>query len=101
MMLVGHLKNYFNISQRHCTREKRNILIINRKAHGNRRMLNSVQLKHLLEIKTGQNVNLVYLEDFPLQKQMKIIVCTDILIGIHGAGLAWYDDRDNNYPSTM
>ena len=36
------------------------------------------------------NIQYIYFEDHSLEKQLEIVYNTDILIGVHGAGLAWF-----------
>ncbi len=31
----------------------------------------------------------VFMEEHSLREQMQIATCTDVLIGVHGAGLVW------------
>ena len=35
------------------------------------------------------NVELVYFENLPFEVQLNLIHCTDLLIGVQGAGLQW------------
>ena len=88
--LVQYLKKSFNISDELCERKRVNILIINRNKKGNRNITNVMDLQIALSKQTRQNVYIAYLERLSVRKQMQIIQCTDIMIGVHGAGLAWY-----------
>lgn len=42
------------------------------------------------------NISYVYLEDHSIEEQLRIIVNTDTLIGVHGGGLAWAFFMRNN-----
>jgi len=42
------------------------------------------------------NINYIYLEDYTVKEQIDIIYNTDILIGVHGAGLSWCVFMKNN-----
>ena len=88
--LVDKIKEYFNITHHNCPKEKINILIINRNRIQNRKILNSDKLQNMLQQRTKQNVKTLFLENLPLRQQMQEVECTDIMIGVHGAGLTWY-----------
>ena len=38
----------------------------------------------------NHSVEIVVMETMSLRQQMQKIYCTDVLIGVHGAGLTWY-----------
>jgi hypothetical protein len=42
------------------------------------------------------NINYIYLENHTVKEQLEIIANTDILIGVHGAGLSWCIFMKNN-----
>jgi hypothetical protein len=52
----------------------------------NRKILNIEDVKAFF---SNMPVRFVFLEDYSIQEQFEIIVNTDILIGLHGAGLTW------------
>ena len=52
----------------------------------NRKILNIDEVKAFFG---NMPVRFVFLEDYSIQEQFEIIVNTDILIGLHGAGLTW------------
>ena len=74
------LKN-FEITRK---KSNKNITFILRK--GNRVIDNINTVKEQLK---DLNINYVYLEDFTIKKQLEIAANTNIMIGIHGAGLTW------------
>ena len=62
----------------------KNITFILRK--GSREITNIDFVKDKLQ---SFNINYIYLENHTVQEQLEIIANTDILIGVHGAGLSW------------
>lgn len=62
----------------------KNITFILRK--GSREITNIDYVKDNLQ---SYNINYIYLENHSVQEQLEIIANTDILIGVHGAGLSW------------
>ena len=40
------------------------------------------------------NAEVVYLEEKRMKDQMQLILCTDVLIGVQGAGLQWLVLKD-------
>jgi len=53
---------------------------------GTREITNIDYVKNQLQ---SYNINYVYLENYCVKEQIAIIANTDILIGVHGAGLSW------------
>jgi len=70
---------------------KSNITFILRK--GNREITNIDYVKNKLQ---SYNVNYIFLENHSIKEQIEIIANTDILIGLHGAGLSWCIFMKNN-----
>ena len=70
--------------------KKRNITFILRK--GTREIKNIEYVKENL----NNTINYVYMEDYSNEEQLRLIVNTDILIGLHGAGLTWCVFMKNN-----
>lgn len=64
--------------------DKKNITFILRK--GTREITNIDYVQDNLQ---SYNINYVYLENHSVKEQLEIIANTDILIGVHGAGLSW------------
>lgn len=62
----------------------KNISFILRK--GTREITNIDFVKDKLQ---SYNINYIYLENHNVKEQLEIIANTDILIGVHGAGLSW------------
>jgi hypothetical protein len=54
--------------------------------NGSREITNIDYVKDKLQ---SFNINYIYLENHTVQEQLEIIANTDILIGVHGAGLSW------------
>jgi len=54
--------------------------------NGTREITNIHYVKNNLQ---SYNINYVYLENHSVKEQLEIITNTDILIGVHGAGLSW------------
>ena len=83
--LREHFRKAFNITcpPHNSTR----VTIINRKI---RTIQNAQELKEAAT-KAGFDTKVVYLSRHSVTEQFKIIMCTDILVGIHGAGLRWLD----------
>ena len=83
--LREHYKKAFNTS---CpSYNNTRVTIINRKM---RTVQNAKELKEAA-IKAGFNATIVYLSNFSIREQLNIMMCTDILVGIQGAGLRWID----------
>jgi hypothetical protein len=74
--------NNFDIQYRNNT--KQHITFILRK--GTREITNIDEVKNQLK---SYCINYTYLEDLSIKKQIDIVANTDILIGVHGAGLTW------------
>ena len=70
---------------------KINITFILRK--GTREITNIDYVKNKLQ---SYNVNYIFLENHSIKEQIEIIANTDILIGLHGAGLSWCIFMKNN-----
>jgi hypothetical protein len=49
----------------------------------------SRKIMNIEEVKRNMQARFVFLEDYSIQEQFEIIANTDILIGLHGAGLTW------------
>ena len=49
----------------------------------------SFKWKGLLVCFRGYNAHIVYFEDLKVDEQMQVALCTDVLIGVQGAGLQW------------
>ena len=77
----------FNIKTDKCDRKKSKILIITRNT--NRKILNIEQLTETLMRMTSQDVETVAMETLSIREQIKKVYCSDVLIGVHGAGLTW------------
>ena len=77
----NNIINNFNIKR--TLNEKRITFILRR---GTREITNLDFVKNELR---DMNIRYVYFEDHPIKKQLEIAANTDILIGMHGAGLAW------------
>ena len=81
----------FNISR--CpSHNKTRVTIINRKT---RVIKNAEELKEAA-IKAGFITKIVYLSDLSVREQFQIMQCTDILVGVQGAGLRWIDYLPKN-----
>lgn len=74
--------NNFNIEYR--KNSSKNVTFILRK--GTREITNIDYVKDNLQ---SYNINYIYLENHTVKEQLEIIANTDILIGLHGAGLSW------------
>jgi capsular polysaccharide biosynthesis protein len=61
-----------------------NITFILRK--GTREITN---INYVINQLQSYNIRYIYLENYTIKKQLEIIANTDILIGVHGAGLTW------------
>ena len=85
------LLNTFKISDRDCchteAKEILSIVIIQR--GWKRKILNIHEVLHNIKLLGSHNVTVVTFEQHSLREQMRIAYCSDILIGVHGAGLAW------------
>jgi len=75
-----HILSNFNIKYK----KNNNKIITFILRRGTRELTNIEYIKKKLS-----NVNYIYLEDYSVKKQLEIISNTDILIGLHGAGLSW------------
>ena len=49
----------------------------------------SFEWKGILVYFSGYNADIVYFEDLKVHEQMQTALCTDVLIGVQGAGLQW------------
>ena len=74
--------NNFDIEYR--KNSTKNITFILR--NGTREITNIDFVKDKLQ---SYNINYIYLENHTVKEQLEIIANTDILIGVHGAGLSW------------
>lgn len=74
--------NNFDIEYR--KNNTKNITFILR--NGTREITNIDYVKDNLQ---SHNINYIYLENHTIKEQLEIIANTDILIGVHGAGLSW------------
>ena len=54
-----------------------------------RKILNIKDLANALALHETVEVKVITFEEMSIQKQMQEAYCTDILIGVQGAGLAW------------
>ena len=54
-----------------------------------RRILNIEELREGLYKAGFQNINILTFEDMMLKQQMQTVYCTDIMVGVYGAGLQW------------
>ena len=81
--------NNFNIEYQ--KKNSKNITFILRK--GTREITNIDDVKNKLQSHT---INYIYLENYTVKEQIEIIANTDILIGVHGAGLSWCVFMKNN-----
>jgi len=77
-----HILNNFNIGYK--TNNSKSITFILRK--GTREITNIDEVKYQLR---PYCINYTYLEHHSIEKQIEIVSNTDILIGVHGAGLTW------------
>eukprot|EP00164_Ancoracysta_twista_P003116 GFYU01004154.1.p1 GENE.GFYU01004154.1~~GFYU01004154.1.p1 ORF type:complete len:844 (-),score=168.68 GFYU01004154.1:121-2652(-) len=66
---------------------KPQLTLISRVNSPNRVLKDEAKLVEAVEDTLGIEISVVCLEDMALEKQMEIMVETDILIGLHGAGL--------------
>jgi len=66
--------------------EYNSVIFIERK---DRRILNIQALAKVAERLGFKNVRVVVFESLTVREQMAIVVDTDVLIGVHGAGLQW------------
>ena len=82
----GMILRHHGISKKSCKPLQTTII-----KRGYRRMLNMVDLQAVSDNIVGtQSVSVVQFENLTLSQQMQISFCTKILIGVQGAGLAWY-----------
>ena len=86
-MTVEYYLRYFNISKEYCNKQNTNIMIINRK--NNRKILNIKDVAKKLALDTSRQIKVITFEELSIQKQMQEVYCTDIMIGVQGAGLTW------------
>ncbi len=77
------IQRFASKSKIKCT--PKHVVILER---SNRLILNVQQLVDVI-VKLGYNVERVYLEKLTFFEQYQLIRCTDILVGINGAGLQW------------
>tara|TARA_Y100000589_G_C27147811_1_gene627618 strand:+ start:112 stop:1074 length:963 start_codon:yes stop_codon:yes gene_type:complete len=73
-------------------KDKRSITFILRKT--TRKIQNIRYVKR--KLRNYKNIRYIYLEDYSIDEQLRIISNTDILIGLHGAGLTWCVFMKNN-----
>ena len=83
--LREYFRKAFNINCPPCSSTR--VTIINRKI---RTILNAEEMKQAAT-KAGFYTKVVYLSNLSIREQFKAIMCTDILVGVHGAGLRWID----------
>jgi len=81
--------NNFDIEYRKNTTKQITFILRN----GTREITNIDSVKNQLQ---SYNINYVYLENHTVKEQLEIIANTDILIGVHGAGLSWCIFMKNN-----
>ena len=55
----------------------------------NRMILNINELQYAAQNAGFNNTEVVVFEDLSTKEQMKIVRCTNIFVGVQGAGLAW------------
>jgi len=77
----NHILNNLNITRK--SFEKKQILFILRR--GTREITNIDFVKEKLD----DNIKYISLEDFSIKEQIEMYANSDIVIGVHGAGLAW------------
>ena len=80
-------RSYYDISVDHCNQSKINILIIQRTK--TRKILNLDSIIRKLTFHTNHHIQSFCFELHSIKEQMQRTFCTDILIGVHGAGLTW------------
>jgi hypothetical protein len=80
--MMNDFKKYIfkNLNLKHKS-ERNNLFIMRR---GTREITNMDDIKKKLK-----NIEYVYLEDFPVKKQIEMYMNANKVIGVHGAGLAW------------
>ena len=83
--VAAHIVQHLGISEKEC-KEEPMVTLLQRK---NRVILNMDELRQTA-IKVGfTNIIKTVFEDISTIEQMKIIRCTRVFVGVHGAGLAW------------
>ena len=87
--VTGYLLSAYNITQDECHRQKSQpkITIIERK--GKRKILNIHEIMSHLHKAGYTDVTATAPERRSLRGQMLLAYCSDLLIGVHGAGLGW------------
>ena len=80
-----------NFDIKYNNNSSKNITFILRK--GKREITNIDSIKDTLK---SYNINYIYLENHTIKEQLEIISNTDILLGVHGAGLSWGIFMKNN-----
>ena len=87
--LVDHYITTFGINEESCKMVKgqTKILVLNRNT--NRRILNMKQLSQRLREVMFVGLEIVTMETMSVREQIQKVYCSDVLIGVHGAGLTW------------
>ena len=88
---VDRYKMKFNIRDETCDQRKTKILIINRST--NRKIINIEELINNLIFNTSEDVETIAMETLSIREQIQKVHCTDVFIGVHGAGLTWHVNR--------
>ena len=74
--------NNYNIIQ--SSKSKKNVTFVLRRE--SRKILNIEEIQNLLK---NIDIKYIFLEDYSIREQLNIIANTDIMVGVHGAGLIW------------
>ena len=89
---IDYFKMSLNIRDDVC--EPKTVTIINRSTY--RKILNAEKLQKIAE-ELGYITKVVYMEKLTLKEQAQLIHCTNVLVGVTGAGLQWaYFMKDNS-----
>ena len=89
---IAYVKYSLDVSDRPC--KPKTLTIINRSSY--RTILNADQLLKIAK-DLGYNAKVVYMEKLTIKEQAQLIHCTNILVGVAGAGLQWgYFMKDNS-----
>ena len=86
--ILHYYLKYFHITSDKCKKDGKTVVMIQRKS--SRIILNIDALINVTKSLGYTNVMVIYLENLSLQKQMQIIHCADVLLGIQGSGMVWY-----------